>query len=115
VEAITPSHTVKTRMITVRMSNEEYDAICAVTMDLGLRNVSELARTAMRALVRTSHHLAEKPAELKLADRIEEHDMLLQSLVQEIRRLKRVAGEHARAETRNKAFLSAIMQRNRLR
>jgi Arc/MetJ-type ribon-helix-helix transcriptional regulator len=105
----TPGGALKTRMITVRISNEEYEAICEVTIDLGFRNVSELARAALRALVGSSHHPTSAPVELKLADRIEEHDMLLRSLLHEMRRLKRVTGERGRTATRNNVWLPTGM------
>ena len=104
METVTPVRGLKTRMITVRISNEEYEAVCEVTVDLGFRNVSELARAALRALVGSSHRPASAPVELKLADRIEEHDMLLRSLLQEIRSLKRVTGERVRTASRNKPW-----------
>jgi hypothetical protein len=79
------------------MSDEEYGMICDVTLELGFRNVSELARAAMRTLVTSSAGARATTPDVGLACRIDEHDVLLRGLLLEIKRLKQTAGEKVRA------------------
>lgn len=45
----------RSRMICVRLSQEEYDALCHLTTATGARSLSDLVRDAMRWLLRVSN------------------------------------------------------------
>lgn len=43
-------------MISVRLSETEYDELCRLSMTTGARSLSDLARDAMRLLLKISNH-----------------------------------------------------------
>ena len=46
----------RSRMISVRLSEAEYDELCRLSAITGARSLSDLARDAMRLLLRISNH-----------------------------------------------------------
>ena len=58
----------KSRMISFRLSAEEYQQLRALCFSRGLRSVSEIARTAIHALLQNPAEVAEQSLELRIAD-----------------------------------------------
>jgi Arc/MetJ-type ribon-helix-helix transcriptional regulator len=77
-----PEKPPKTRIITVRLSNEEYESLRAATASKGYRTVSELARAGM-------HKVADDqlPPHQILARRVDEHSARIAALALELERL----------------------------
>jgi Arc/MetJ-type ribon-helix-helix transcriptional regulator len=46
----------RSRMISVRLSEAEYDDLCRLSVHTGARSLSDLARDAMRLLLKISNH-----------------------------------------------------------
>jgi hypothetical protein len=76
---------IKTRMVTVRLSDEEYQAVRTVTAARGYRSVSDLARAALQSLI-----AAPPVAPLdSVTSRLDEHASMIADLTREIERLHR--------------------------
>jgi Arc/MetJ-type ribon-helix-helix transcriptional regulator len=72
---------VRTRMISVRLSDDEYSALKALCLIRGARSVSDLTRDAVRSL------LNRKEREDLLSERLEEFRHQMKDLDQKIERL----------------------------
>jgi Arc/MetJ-type ribon-helix-helix transcriptional regulator len=72
----------RNRIITVRLSDDEYESLRAATQSRGYRNVSELARAAMHSVagdILAPHQL--------LARRVDEHSTRIAELSRDVARL----------------------------
>jgi hypothetical protein len=77
----------KNRMISFRLSEEEFDRFRAICFNYGVRSVSELARTAINKLL-------EEPAqaqEQSLASRVADLEGRIRILSLELKRLNKTA------------------------
>jgi hypothetical protein len=72
---------VRTRMISVRLSDDEYMALKALCLIRGARSVSDLTRDAVRSL------LNRKEREDLLSERMEEFRLQMKNLDQKIEQL----------------------------
>jgi len=72
---------VRTRMISVRLSDDEYSALKALCLIRGARSVSDLTRDAVRSL------LNRKEREDLLSERMEEFRLQMKNLNQKIEQL----------------------------
>jgi|HubBroStandDraft_5_1064220.scaffolds.fasta_scaffold266038_2 Arc/MetJ-type ribon-helix-helix transcriptional regulator len=72
---------LRTRMISVRLSDDEYSALKALCLIRGARSVSDLTRDAVRSL------LNRKEREDLLSERLEEFGLQMKGLDQKIERL----------------------------
>lgn len=72
----------RNRIITIRVSDEEYETLRAATQSRGYRNVSELARAAMQTI--TGEQLAPHQA---LARRVDDHSARIAALTHDLHRL----------------------------
>ncbi len=79
-----PEKVPKSRVITVRVSDEEYENLRAATWSKGYRNVSELARAGMHSVV--GEQLA--PHQV-LAMRVDEHAARIAAIARDLERLIR--------------------------
>jgi Arc/MetJ-type ribon-helix-helix transcriptional regulator len=73
---------LRTRMISVRLSEDEYSALKALCLIRGARSVSDLTRDAVRSL------LNRKEREDLLSERLEEFRLQMKDLDQKIEQLR---------------------------
>jgi hypothetical protein len=72
----------KSRMITVRVSEEEFESLRTITHSMGYRSLSDLARAAMHSVIGDK-----LPPETAIATRLETFDARITRLGREIERL----------------------------
>ena len=80
----------RSRMISVRLTNEEYERFRELCFSQGIRSVSEMARAAINMLF---DHPSRLPAET-VESRLKEVEGRLQMLSHEVKRLSHQNGSH---------------------
>lgn len=80
-----PEKPLKNRIITVRLTDEEYEKLLEVISSRGYRNVSELARAGMHSLVGGEQFAPDQV----LASRVDEHSARLAAISRELERYRR--------------------------
>jgi hypothetical protein len=85
----------KSRMISLRLSNEEYEALRSLYRVHGSRSVSEFARTAMQKVITET-----VTPQQSLDSRLNELDSKMSSLDQEVARLVRLVESRMTPSTR---------------
>ena len=73
------------RIITIRLSDQEYEALRVSTVSRGYGNLSELARAAMHSVA-----LDELAPHEILARRVDEHSRHIEALSREVERLRSI-------------------------
>lgn len=85
----------KSRMISLRLSNEEYEALRSLYRVHGSRSVSEFARNAMQKVIAETVSPAQS-----LDSRLNDLDLKMSSLDQEVARLVRLVESRMSPSTR---------------
>jgi Arc/MetJ-type ribon-helix-helix transcriptional regulator len=58
----------KSKMISIRLSDEEYEGLKSLCVSSGARSVSDLAREAMGQMLRPGHNGHTSPVELRIQE-----------------------------------------------
>jgi hypothetical protein len=85
-----PEPKKKSKMISVRLSMEEYESLKAIFPSLGVRSVSEFARDAMQRLLHNASNGDSRTADLDIKVRV--LDTKLTRLQGEVSQLSRMVG-----------------------
>jgi len=92
----------KNRMVSIRISSEEYELYRRASLDSGLQSLSELARLAMR------HLIGEEKGKVTVEDQLRELRETVQSLSREVHRIAQTLDQKTGETTAERALGSTV-------